>query len=259
MGKLWRLPLESYEGLLMRCAPGTHAAAMALLRRHADPGALPAPAALDLAAGTGAFVARLRDAGAASLHAVELDRAGFGVEGVEPMAVDLNSAFAPAIASQSPAPFGLVSAIEIIEHLDCPRQFLRQIHALLAPGGYLLLTTPNVANWTGRLRFFMSGQLRQFRAHDYAYQRHISPITDVQMGLMLREVGFELVEAVTAGTFFGPLKRAVLWPVRTLVRLVWGDWAVDDVRIYLARRVEPDASSTGRDSFYFQRTEAGEA
>ena len=27
----WRLPLEEYQGRLMRCAPGTHVAAAALL------------------------------------------------------------------------------------------------------------------------------------------------------------------------------------------------------------------------------------
>ena len=56
----------------------------------------------------------------------------------------------------------------------------------------------------------MSGELRQFQRHDYDYQRHISPITDVQMRLMFEEMGFDVVEATTAGTFFGSVKSTIL-------------------------------------------------
>src|SRR5438552_1675613 len=76
----------------------------------------------------------------------------FRLEGVTPRAIDLNSAF----ADQLPHQYGLVSAIEIIEHLDCPRQFLHNVRALVAHGGHVLLTTPNVAHWLGRVRFLLS-------------------------------------------------------------------------------------------------------
>ena len=34
MGELWRRELGRYDGLLMRCAPGTHEAAAAILLKH---------------------------------------------------------------------------------------------------------------------------------------------------------------------------------------------------------------------------------
>jgi 2-polyprenyl-3-methyl-5-hydroxy-6-metoxy-1,4-benzoquinol methylase len=250
-GTWWRRPLEQYDGRLMRCAPGTHQAAADLVLRHVGKDAR----VLDLASGTGAFLARLRDLGYANLDAVELNVEGFKLEGVTPRAIDLNSAF----ADQLPHQYGLVSAIEIIEHLDSPRQFLHNVRALVAHGGYVLLTTPNVAHWLGRIRFLISGELRQFQRRDYDYQRHISPITDVQMRLMFEELGFELVEAATAGTFFGAAKRAVFWPVEVIARATLGPRTRGDVAIYLVRKTTAapaPTASAGRDSFYFRTTGA---
>ena len=242
---MWRKPLGTYDGLIMRCAPGTHEAAAEMLLRHVT-NRLPV---LDLASGSGAMLARLRDSGFKDLDAVEIDREAFKFPGIEPRHVDLNGEFSKAIERR----YGLVTAIEILEHLDSPRHFLREIHALLEPGGHLLLSTPNVANWTGRLRFLLKGEHRQFQEHDYRYQRHISPTTDVQMRLMLPEIGFRLVDSVVTGTFFGPLKRAMLSPVIGLARMAWGAMGDRDVRVYLAERVEPDRSSSGANSFYFER------
>jgi SAM-dependent methyltransferase len=245
MASPWRRELGTYDGLVMRCAPGTHEAAMDLLRRHIPDH----PAALDVAAGSGAFLARLRDNGFADLDAVEIDRKAFSFPEIEPRHVDLNAAFSEKIERR----YGLLTALEIIEHLDCPRHFLRQARALLNPGGHLLLSTPNIANWTGRLRFLLSGEHRQFREQDYHYQRHISPTTEIQLRLMLREIGFRLVDSTVAGTFFGHLKKAALFPVIGLAKLLWGKVGVDDVRIYLAQRAEPDSSSPGTNSFYFEK------
>jgi 2-polyprenyl-3-methyl-5-hydroxy-6-metoxy-1,4-benzoquinol methylase len=254
MAEWWRRGLESYRGRLMRCAPGVHAAAAALLERHAH--VPPDARVLDLASGTGAFLARLRDSGYTNLAAVELNVEGFDLEGVTPQAVDLNSSFAADGALPRDS-FDLVTAIEIIEHLDSPRLFLRNVHALLHDGGHLLLTTPNVAAWLGRARFLLSGELRQFQRHDYDHQRHISPTTQVQMRLIFEEVGFELVAMKTAGTFFGPVKQAVFAPIALLARMMWGNEADGDVIIYLARKTRPRLDdSAGRDSFYFRTTGA---
>lgn len=233
----------------MRCAPGTHEAAAELLTHHVSRDAR----VLDLASGSGALLARLRDLGYKDLSAVELNVESFRFDGVTPRPLDLNTDFARAYDRRD---FGLVTAVEIIEHLDAPRQFVRNVHALLRTGGYFLLTTPNVAHWVGRVRFGLSGSLRQFQRHDYHYQRHISPITDVQMRLMLEEVGFELVAFTTAGTFFGPVKRAVLWPVEATARVALGSLALGDVAIYLAKKSDAKSDSPGKDSFYFRATGA---
>jgi SAM-dependent methyltransferase len=204
-------------------------------------------AVLDLAAGTGAFLARLRREGFSDLSAAELDLETFKLPGLRPVAVDLNTDFARAFDR----PYGLITAIEIIEHLDSPRHFLHEIWQLLSPDGYLLVSTPNIAHWVGRVRFVLRGEHRYFKESDYHQQRHISPISDLHMRLMLREIGFELVERTTAGSFYGPLKRAAFLPVNWVSRKILGPLCDGDVCIYLARKTQPDNQSTGRSSVVY--------
>lgn len=53
--------------------------------------------------------------------------------------------------------FDLVVSVEGIEHLENPFAFLRELHRVLRPGAWLLLTTPNIASIRSRMRFFGSG------------------------------------------------------------------------------------------------------
>ncbi|HUP32086.1 MAG TPA: class I SAM-dependent methyltransferase [Gaiellaceae bacterium] len=50
-----------------------------------------------------------------------------------------------------PASFDVVLCGDLIEHLRDPGAFLTRVRPLLRPGGHLVLTTPNVANWAMRL------------------------------------------------------------------------------------------------------------
>lgn len=241
-GNLWQRGKQSYKGLSMHCSPGTHEAALSLLRRCGAQ----QTSVLDLAAGSGAFLARLRDNGFTDLRAVELDVDQFLLDEIRPVRLDLNAEFAREFSWR----FNVITAIEIIEHLDSPRLFLRQVHQLLSDGGMLLVSTPNVAHWAGRLRFLLSGELRFFNDDLYHRMRHISPITDTQMRLMLRETGFSVIESITAGEWFGPLKRLATAPLTVLFRLVCGPKASGDALLYVARRAEPDHGSPGSSSDY---------
>ena len=216
---------------MMRCAPGVHEKAAEVLL--GAPG-LARSGVLDLAAGSGAFLQRLRDLGFADLHAVEIG-GGFSLDGVAPCPVDLNTDFAKAIDRR----FSVITATEIIEHLDSPRHFLGQVRELLEPGGYLLVSTPNVSSWLGRIQFLMSGDLRYFDRHQYDYQRHVSPMTHTHMELMLGELGFDLLQYTTAGEYYGPLKRVATAPLHLPLRLFCGPRVYGDVGIYLATKA-PD-------------------
>jgi hypothetical protein len=101
----------------------------------------------------------------------------------------------------------------------------------LQPEGWLLLTTPNVASWHGRWKFFTLGQLRGFDERNFCYQRHITPLTHAQIRPMLEELGFDLIGRTTAGEFYGWMKLLLLsplWlPFRVLgTRELWGDVAL---------------------------------
>jgi SAM-dependent methyltransferase len=240
MSSMWTLPIGDYHGLPMRCAPMTHESAAALIARH---GIKNGPV-LDVASGSGAMLARLRDTGFTGLHAIELDREKFHLKGVDPRPLDLNHDFAPAFAGQR---FNLITAIEIIEHLDNPRHFLRQLRQLLSDGGHLLLSTPNIANVVGRLKFLLRGEVRYFDEPQYNYNHHITPIPHTQMRLLLREVGYDLVDHMTAGSFDGLLKRVVFAPLRTCFRLLTRGAIDGEVNLYLARRAREERPSRPTD------------
>lgn len=187
--------------------------------------------------------------GGGELRAVELDAEHFKLAGVQPLALDLNTTF----AGHFERTFELVTAMEIVEHLDSPRDFLRQIHQLLSTDGHLLISTPNIGHWASRVRFLLQGEMRYFKESDYHTQRHISPISDVHMRLMLKEIGFRLVACRWAGSFYGPLKKVAMGPASLLARAALGQGCAGDVAIYLAQKQQPDRSSPGSRSQYYSR------
>jgi 2-polyprenyl-3-methyl-5-hydroxy-6-metoxy-1,4-benzoquinol methylase len=71
-----------------------------------------------------------------------------------------------------PASFDTIVCGDLIEHLRRPEHLLARVRPLLRPGGRLVLTTPNVANWTirlqllfGRFRYTERGILDRTHAH----------------------------------------------------------------------------------------------
>jgi 2-polyprenyl-3-methyl-5-hydroxy-6-metoxy-1,4-benzoquinol methylase len=71
-----------------------------------------------------------------------------------------------------PASFDAIVAGDFIEHLRDPGAFLERIRPLLRPGGRLVLSTPNIANWAmrlsllfGRFRYTEWGLLDRTHTH----------------------------------------------------------------------------------------------
>jgi 2-polyprenyl-3-methyl-5-hydroxy-6-metoxy-1,4-benzoquinol methylase len=234
---LWRKMPGSYRGLQMRCAPGTHETVAAMVKELNVAGG----PVLDLGAGSGALLARFADLGFTDLTAAELDTAKFGLPGVTPMAVDLNSQFAGKFNRR----FSLVTAVEIIEHLDSPRRFLSEVRELLADDGLLVVTTPNIADWMGRIRFLLTGTLRYFDDGQYEFNHHVSPMPAVQLRHLFDEIGLRIVAKKSAGSFFGSLKMAALSPFWLPFRLFGGESAMGDVNLYAVVRSEPKLSRAG--------------
>lgn len=236
MKELWRLTSHSYRGLPIRCAPGVHAASLQVIKDR-----MPVSArVLDLASGSGAFLARLRDAGFTNLLGVERERSSYLLPEVPCLSVDLDQPF----AEQLGGPFDVVSALEIIEHLASPIAFLQEAGKLLAPGGLLLVSTPNVSEWQSRIKFLLRGRLRYFDEKQYLYQRHISPIFPALAPFMLKEAGLQLVTMTTVGSFDGPLRRHTIGAATsTLARIAGAREAIGECLLIVGRPAGAPAAS----------------
>lgn len=146
-----------------RAYPGLHQAAFAALGRRTG-------RALDLGTGAGGMAQRLADVGL-EVDAADVDASRFAADGVGFHLVDLNQ---PCFADGLPGPYDVVTAIEVIEHLENPTGFLRNVAALLAPTGIALLTTPHMESITARGKFLAQGRLRAMDR--WGDPTHISPV-----------------------------------------------------------------------------------
>lgn len=84
--------------------------------------------------------------------------------------------------------FETVLMMAVLEHLNFPRETLRDVHPHLAPDGYLLMTTPSpLGDWVhrvgSRLKLFYPEHVVQ---HVKIYNRHA-------MHALLADHGFEVV------------------------------------------------------------------
>ncbi|WP_224364791.1 class I SAM-dependent methyltransferase [Hyalangium versicolor] len=204
-----------------------HDAVSAVLRRH-----LPAPArVVDLGAGSGAWASRLVSQGY-TVTAVERDTSFYRFSGAPLVAADLNEPFSARLQGS----FDGLTAIEVIEHLENPRAFLRECNKLLEPRGRMVLTTPNIENVPARLQFLATGNLRMFgRDPRFNDPTHITPIHTFMLERMLKDTGFELVEHAfnqphPTGT--RPLNRLITRLVGPLLRGLKGG----DCHIFVLRK-----------------------
>jgi len=139
-----------------RCVPGTKGLELLELE-HRSRYEMAVPAAsqrdvLDLGCGTGygsALLAEAADRVVAvdiSQEAIEYARNAFAKKNIEFMVGDVcDDSIADRIRAVHPGPFDLVICFELIEHLQAPLKALDLAKRLLAPGGLLFISTPNVS------------------------------------------------------------------------------------------------------------------
>jgi 2-polyprenyl-3-methyl-5-hydroxy-6-metoxy-1,4-benzoquinol methylase len=177
--------------------------------------------AADLGSGPGAMAVRLAAMGCDVL-AADLTKNGFAA-GLPHVTVDFNQAdFASLLG---PKQFGLVTAIEVIEHVESPIGFLRNIARLLAPAGVAVLTTPNVDSLPARFKFFLAGKIRTMDVH--GEPTHISPIFfDLLQRQFLPLVGLRLRQHLVFPAHGYQLSRK---PVAWIMRLLAGAFSGESI------------------------------
>ncbi|MBI3556693.1 MAG: class I SAM-dependent methyltransferase [Deltaproteobacteria bacterium] len=147
---------------------------------------------LDLGCGTGKFLGQLAHGGYSGLTGCDghdfAGRAGFDF-----VKADLNGKL-PFASNQ----FGVITAIEVIEHLENPRHLLREMFRVLKPGGLAIVTTPNNESLTSLLSLNLRGFYSAFSDADYP--AHITPMLEIDLRRVFRECAFTDVQVKWSGT-----------------------------------------------------------
>jgi 2-polyprenyl-3-methyl-5-hydroxy-6-metoxy-1,4-benzoquinol methylase len=172
------------------------------------PDAAPGARLLDVGGGAGEFTELARARGYATTLAdgnpTSVDREA--ARGFDALRVDLNDGL-PGVPDAS---FQLVSCLDVIEHVVPAERLLREIRRVLAPGGVLVLSTPNFGYLVDRLSYLRGRDVREEGYHFRFFTRR-------RLAGMLRAAGFRLERTNSVGSALGlnwMLWRASLHRVR---------------------------------------------
>lgn len=192
----------------------------------------PGGRAIDLGAGPGALAVRLRAEG---WDARAADRSAEVFQAEMPFTqADFNDPdFARGLGG---AIFDLVVSVEVIEHVESPIGFLRNVGRLLKADGVAVLTTPNVDSLPARVKFLLRGKIRTM--DEASEPTHISPIfRDLLCRQYLPLAELELVEhRVFPPRGFQLTRQAYARAFRTAALFFRGDSLLGDNHVFVLRK-----------------------
>jgi len=169
--------------------------------RILDP--LPRGKLLDVPAGEGALSLRLSDAGF-HVQACDLYPEIFRVPRIEVRRGDLCGTLPYADAE-----FQYITCLEGLEHIENPHQAIREFARLLAPGGHIVISVPNILNIEERVKWLLNGYTSHFKPISIEHLRmrheqwgekeevvlHINPIAYTELRYILEKYSFEVLGA----------------------------------------------------------------
>jgi 2-polyprenyl-3-methyl-5-hydroxy-6-metoxy-1,4-benzoquinol methylase len=140
------------------------------------------------------------------LFATALARAGFGTVAADLAPADGMGRLRSCVADMNgPLPFheaafDAIVCIEGIEHLRHPFGFIRECSRVVRPGGWLIVTTPNISSLRSRWRWFLTGFHNKatypLDESNPRLRHHISLLSFPELRYLLHTHGFR-IEAVT--------------------------------------------------------------
>ena len=102
--------------------------------------------ALDIGPGSGVIGKWLQGQGISNISAVEIDAAAR--EHVKPFYKQV----ADSLERLENQKFDAIILLDVIEHMAEPERFLQSVTEYLKPGGFILISVPNIAHWSVRFQ-----------------------------------------------------------------------------------------------------------
>lgn len=185
--------LDSYKDLPIHAYKGLHARIGELIAAYSN---IDQPEALDIGAGSGALSLRLNDMGA-SVTSVDIVEENFRPDksDIHFRCMDLNAPF----SEQFDERFDVITAIEIVEHLENTRAFIQNCQRLLKPGGVLFLSTPNISSNQAIAELICKGTYPYFNEDYYGHGGHITMVPDWLFSLTLDDFDLEVTHKESYG------------------------------------------------------------
>lgn len=115
--------------------------------------------------------------------------------------------------------YHLVTSMEVIEHVADPQAFVASLAARLAPGGLLILSTPNRTAWSKLLTITLAEGFGRIPRGTHDFEKFIDPD---QMRGLLANAGLEVIDV--EGIAMSPMKGLHLSEDTKLNYLVAAQW-----------------------------------
>ncbi len=147
---------------------------------------------LDVGCGAGLLGGALRFRRGARVTGIEIDRTAAARAGEELDDVRVGDALA-CMRSLPAANFDAVVFADVLEHLAAPEEALVQARRLLAPGGVVVASLPNVRHWSV-VRQLLAGEFR-YEAAGILDRTHLRFFTRASARRLFAESGFEVGHA----------------------------------------------------------------
>ena len=145
-----------------------------------------------------------------------------GVDAVRYQALPDAVEFHAADLDRAPLPLAdasvdVAAAVEVIEHLENPRAFCRELARVTRPGGWVVMTTPNQVSALSLLTLTVKGRFSAFQDGEYpAHRTALLPVDLVRIAAEcgLRDVAIEFTRwgRLPLTKWHYPGQIAALWP-----------------------------------------------
>lgn len=131
-------------------------------------------AALDVGCGAGLLAEPLARLGA-TVSGIDASPELIAVAQAHAAAQGLEIAYTAGDVQQLEGQFDLITCMEVIEHVADPAAFVTALARRLAPGGLLILSTPNATGWARLLMITLGEGMGQIPRGTHDFDKFISP------------------------------------------------------------------------------------